>query len=202
MLRNGINIYAIETDQSWFDVIFPWDILHLNSAILRNISTNRSGTIESGVCIKGQVSIGKGSVIRANSYIVGPVVIGDGCEIGPNVCMLPSSSIGNNVVVSPFTLIKNSIVGDDVNIGSNCSFEDSIIDRSCTIGGHFCAFSEVTELRVDWQVYMAKIGAMIGEGCEISNGVVAQPGVIAGNYCKVKSLKTISGTIIDRSIVA
>jgi hypothetical protein len=56
-------------------------------------------------------------------------------------------------------------------------------------------------MRVDRHLYTVKIGALIGEGCEINNGVVAQPGLIAGNYCRVKSLKTISGTLADKSLI-
>jgi glucose-1-phosphate thymidylyltransferase len=202
MLKNGINISAIMTEQPWLDVVYPWDMIGLNAVILRNISHNQSGTIEPGVCLRGQVSIGKGTIIRANSYIIGPIVIGEGCDIGPNACIFPATSIGNNITVSPFTRIKNSIIGDGVHIGSGCDIEDSIIDRNCMIGGHFYASAEETKMQVDWQIYMVKVGAMIGEGCEINNGVIAQPGLIAGNYCRIKSLKTINGTFADGSIVA
>jgi glucose-1-phosphate thymidylyltransferase len=201
VLSKNIKINAVETAQPWLNVVYPWDILNLNATILYNVLSKRSGTIESNVILKDQVSIGQGTIIRSNSYITGPVVIGDGCEIGPNVYISGSTSIGDNVVVSPFTQIKNSVVGDDVHIGTSCSIEDSIIDRGCVIGGHFCAYSEVTEMRVDRQLYTVKIGALIGEGCEINNGVVAQPGLIAGNYCRVKSLKTVSGTLADKSLI-
>jgi UDP-N-acetylglucosamine diphosphorylase / glucose-1-phosphate thymidylyltransferase / UDP-N-acetylgalactosamine diphosphorylase / glucosamine-1-phosphate N-acetyltransferase / galactosamine-1-phosphate N-acetyltransferase len=201
LLNIGTTISAVETDQSWLDVVYPWDILKLNTVILHNISSVHSGTLESGVSVKGKVSIGKGTIIRTNSYIVGPVVIGDGCEIGPNTCIFPSTSLGNNVVIAPFTQIKNSIISDDVHIGSGGSIEDSIIDKSCNIAAKFCAYSEETEMRIDWQIYMVKIGAMIGEGCKFNTGVVACPGLIAGNYCNVKSLTTISGILTDKSIV-
>ena len=47
-------------------------------------------------------------MISSNAYIAGPVVIGSNCDIGPNVCILSATSIGDNVVVSPFSEIKNS----------------------------------------------------------------------------------------------
>ncbi|MGB2814395.1 MAG: bifunctional sugar-1-phosphate nucleotidylyltransferase/acetyltransferase, partial [Dehalococcoidales bacterium] len=117
MIGQGQKIQAVETGGAWLDAIYPWDILNLNAAILQQAQASSAGTIEAGVSIKGQVSIGNGTVIRSNSYIAGPVVIGEGCDIGPGVCIFPATSIGNNVVVAPFTEVKNSVIGSDVSIG-------------------------------------------------------------------------------------
>jgi len=201
MIAQGHTIKAKETDGTWLDVIYPWDILKLNDAILRQIQASSGGTIEAGVVLKGQVSVGKDTVIRPNSYIAGPVVIGDGCDIGPNVCLLPATSIGNNVVISPFTEIKNSVIGDDVNIGPGCTIEDSVIDKGCIIKGHFTACSGQDEVKVNHEPHLVSVGAMLGEGCSLGNNVVAQPGVIVGNYSQIQALKLIRGRLPDGSLV-
>jgi len=201
MIAQGHPISAQETDGTWLDVVYPWDILSLNEAVLRQIQSSLGGTIETGVSLKGQASVGKDTVIRSNSYIVGPVVIGDNCEIGPNVCLLPATSIGNNVVISPFTEIKNSVIGDDVSIGPGCIIEDSVIDKSCVINGRFTACSSQAEVKVDDEYHLVNIGAMLGEGCSLGNSVVAQPGVIVGNYSQVQAPRLISGRLPDRSLV-
>jgi glucose-1-phosphate thymidylyltransferase len=201
MIAQGYSIKARETDGTWLDVIYPWDILNLNDAILHQIQANLGGTIETGVSLKGQVSVGKDTVIRSSSYIAGPVVIGNGCDIGPNVCILPATSIGNNVVISPFTAIKNSVIGDDVNIGPCCTIQDSVIDKSCIIKGHFTACSDENEIRVNHEHHLVSVGAMLGEGCSLGNSVVAQPGVIVGNYSQIQPLRLISGKLPDRSLV-
>jgi len=201
MIAQGYTIKARETGGTWLDAIYPWDILNLNDAILRQVQASAGGTIEAGVSLKGQVSVGKDTVIRSNSYIAGPVVIGDSCEIGPNVCIFPATSIGNNVVISPFTAIKNSVVGDDVNIGPGCTMQDSVIDKGCIIKGHFTACSGQNEVRVNHERHLVSVGAMLGEGCSLGCGVVAQPGVIVGNYSQVQPLKLISGRLPDRSLV-
>ena len=201
MIAQGHPISAQETDGTWLDVVYPWDILSLNDAVLRQIQSSLGGTIETGVSLKGQVSVGKDTVIRSNSYIVGPVVIGDNCDIGPNVCLLPATSIGNNVVISPFTEIKNSVIGDDVSLGPGCIIEDSVIDKSCVINGRFTACSSQAEVKVDDEYHVVNIGAMLGEGCSLGNSVVAQPGVIVGNYSQVQAPRLISGRLPDRSLV-
>ena len=201
MLDQGHKIRALETEGTWLDAIYPWDILNLNAAVLQQTQARSSGTVEAGVILKGQVSIGKGTVIRANSYIVGPVVIGDGCEIGPSVCIFPATSIGNNVVMAPFTELKNSVIGNDVNIGSGSLIHDSVIDNGCDIKGQFAACSGQEEIAINQKHHSVSFGAMLGEGCTLGNSVAAQPGVIVGNHSQIRSLKLISGRLPDRSLV-
>ena len=201
MIAQGYPIKAQEANGTWLDVVYPWDILSLNEAVLHQIPANLGGIIETGVSLKGEVAVGKGTVIRSNSYVAGPVVIGNGCDIGPSVCILPATSIGDNVVISPFSNIENSVIGNDVSIGPGCSIQDSVIDKGCVIKGHFMALSDQAEVRVGDEHCLVNVGAMLGEGCSLGNSVVAQPGVIVGNYSQVQALKLISGRLPDRSLV-
>jgi len=201
MIAQGKPISAQETDGTWLDVVYPWDILSLNDAVLRQIQAKLGGTIETGVSVKGTVMVGKDTVIRSNSYVAGPVVIGDNCDIGPNVCLLPATSIGDNVVVSPFSEIKNSVIGNDVSIGTGCIIQDSVIDKGCMIKGHFTACSGEAELKLNDEYHKVSIGVMLGEGCSLENCVVAQPGVILGNYSQVQALKLIGGRLPDKSLI-
>ena len=201
MIALGHKVKTCEATGSWLDVVYPWDMLQLNDMALAKISPATGGTIESGVSIRGLVSIGKGSTIRSNSYIVGPAIIGENCEIGPSVCILPSTSMGNNVCISPFTIIANSIIADGVEIGSSSTVQDSIIDRGCQVKGHFVTQSGETEIKVDDEYHRVRIGAMLGEHCSIGTGVVTAPGIIAGNRCQVKALKVLEESIPDKGLV-
>lgn len=201
MTAQGNKLSACETDGTWLDVVYPWDVLSLNGAIIHKIPSSIDGTIENGVSLSGTVAIGKDTIIRSNSYVVGPVVIGEGCDIGPNVCILPATSIARNVVIKPFTEIENSVICDDVDIGPGSIIHDSVIDKGCRIGGHFTACSEETEVRVNGEYHVVKVGAMLGESCLLSNCITAQPGVIVGNQSQVRSFKLISGRLPDRSNV-
>ncbi len=201
MIAQGYVIKAEETDGTWLDIVYPWDILSLNDAVLRQIPASLGGTIEAGASVQGLVSIGKDTVIRSNSYIVGPVVIGENCDIGPNVYISPATSIGDNVVISPFSELKNSVVGDDVSIGSSSIIQDSVIDDGCIIEGRFTACSGEAEVRINDEYHLVKVGAMLGVDCTVGSNVVAQPGVIVGNYCQIQATKLISGKLPDRSLV-
>ena len=201
MIAQGKPIAAQETEGTWLDVVYPWDILSLNNTLLHQIKADMAGTIEKGVSLSGPVSVGKATVIHSNSYLAGPVVIGKNCDIGPHTCLLPATSIGDNVVISPFTEIKNSVIGDDVSIGPGCIIEDSVIDKGCIIKGRFTALSGQAEVTVDHEHHLVNIGAMLGEGCLLGNTVTAQPGAIVGNFSQVEALKLFRGRLPDRSLV-
>lgn len=201
MIAAGCSIKALETDGTWLDVIYPWDVISLNQAILQNIEVGLGGTIEDGVTLQGKVIVGDGTVVRAGSCIYGPVVIGRGCDIGPHACIMPSTSIGDNVVVTSFTQIKNSIIGNDVNLGPGCFISDSIIDKGCVIKGRFTALGGSSEVRINGESPSINVGVIMGEDCEVESNVTAQPGAIVGNYCQIQLMKLISGRLPDHSLV-
>lgn len=201
MLAEGYTINALETDGTWLDVVYPWDIISLNNAVLKNIAVSLGGTIEAGVSLRGNVVVGPESVVRSGSCIYGPAVIGSGCDIGPQVCIMPATSIGDNVTISPFTEIKNSVIGNDVAIGPGCIISDSVIDKGCVLQGRFSAIGGPSEVRVNSENPTINVGVIMGEECHVDSGVTAQPGVIVGNYCQVQMMKVLSGRLPDRSLV-
>jgi glucose-1-phosphate thymidylyltransferase len=202
MINQGKRINAVETEGTWQDITYPWDIIELNASILRHVEDSKGGTIEDNVSIKGNVSLGDNTVIRAHCCLVGPVVFGRGCEIGPSVCLLPSTSIGDNVCISPFTEIRNSVISSDVSIGSGSIIQDSVIDRGCLIKGHFAAISDDAEIKLDGEYHSVNnIGAMLGEGCRLDDHVIAKPGVIVGKDSQIRAMRTISGRLPDQSVV-
>jgi UDP-N-acetylglucosamine diphosphorylase/glucosamine-1-phosphate N-acetyltransferase len=201
MLAQGKSMNVVETGKTWLDIVYPWDILSLNSIILEKLQPGQNGVIETGVSLNGAISIGKDTLIHSNTYITGPVIIGKGCEIGPNVCILPSTSIGDNVIISAFSEVRNSVIDDDVEINTHAAIQDSVIDKGCVIGSHFCACSEDAEVKVDEEYHKIKLGAIMGRSCQIGNMVNVQAGTIIGNYVQIKSMKSVNGEIPDRSLV-
>jgi len=90
----------------WLDVSYPWDLLDANEEVLRGMKGEVLGEVEDNVMLKGEVSIGEGTVVRSGSYIVGPVVIGRNCEIGPNCYIRPHTAIGDGCHVGSSVEIK------------------------------------------------------------------------------------------------
>ncbi len=201
MISAGQDIQALKTGGTWLDVVYPWDIVSLNEAVLGNISVSLGGTIETGVSVKGNVVVGEGTLIRSGSSVYGPAVIGSGCDIGPHVCIMPATSIGDNVVIGPFTEVRNSVIGNDVNIGPGCIISDSVIDRGCVIKGRFTAAGGQSVVRINNECPTINVGVMMGEDCKVESNVTAQPGVIVGNACQIQMMRVLSGHFPDHSLV-
>jgi glucose-1-phosphate thymidylyltransferase len=179
--------------KSWMDIVYPWDLISVNEVMIQGTSESTSGVIEKGVTLKGSVSVGKDTKIYSGCYIVGPVVIGDSCEIGPNACIFPSTSIGNNTVVHPFSEIRSSVIMDDVHIASNSHISRSVIGKGCTIGDNFSTITGKTMIEIDneFKRLETPIGVMVGEDCIIESHVVVDPGKIIGRKCKISPMKHI-----------
>jgi len=201
MIAERLDINISETTGTWLDIVYPWDVINLNNAILDKINISLGGTIEAGVYVKGNVIIGEGTVIRSGSSIQGPAVIGSGCDIGPHVCIMPATSIGDNVVVSSFTEVKNSVIGDDVSIGTGSIISDSVIDSGCAIKGRFTAVGGQSEVMINNESPDIEVGVIMGKDCKVDNSVTVKPGSIIGNYCEIQMSKIISGKLPDRSLV-
>ena len=195
-------VSAVHTKGTWQDIVYPWDLVSINSLALKNAGAHTSGRIERHVILKGPVTVGKGTIIRSGSYIVGPVVIGDGCEIGPNVVIHPSTSIGDNVRIGPNSVIENSVIMNDVNLGASAHVSDSVICEGVEMGPQFCATSRSTNIEMDNELQKVEhIGALIGERTTIGDQVSIIGGTIIGSSCNVASHKVISSRLPDNSMV-
>jgi len=189
--------------QSWMDVVYPWDLISVNEVMIQETSQFTSGVIEKGVTMKGLVSVGNGTKIYSGCYVVGPVIIGENCEIGPNVCIFPSTSIGNNTVVHPFSEIRSSVIMNNVHISSNSHISRSVVGKGCVIGDNFSTITgkTVIEIENEFKRLETPIGAIIGEDCVIESHVVVDPGKIIGRKCHISSMKHIRKNIPSESKV-
>jgi glucose-1-phosphate thymidylyltransferase len=184
------------------DIVYPWDLIHVNDLMIHDKSASISGIIEKGVTVKGDVSVGENTKIYSGCYIVGPVVIGDGCEIGPNSCIFPSTTIGNNSVVHPFSEVRNSILMNNVHIGSNSFISHSVIAQGSRIQHYFSNLLGEATMEIENEYKkIDKIGTMIGENCNIESNVIVDPGIIIGRKCNIGSMNRISKNIPSESKV-
>lgn len=197
-----LTIEAVRSTGRWMDAVYPWDLIRLNEYAFSLSGQETTGTIESGVTMRGPVYVGAGSRIRAGCYIEGPVSIGEGCEIGPYVTMFPTTSIGNGVHIAPYTFINNSMIMNNVSIGSHAHISRAVIDDGCRIMTGFSAPSGLAQVRVEDDFFkIEKAGSMVGEFTQIGPKVVLSAGTIVGANSRVGDGAKVSGTLEDRSIV-
>lgn len=201
IIEQGKKINIIQAEK-WMDIVYPWDLIHVNETMIQNAPSKTSGIVEKGVTVKGDVYIGKDTTVYSGCYIVGPVVIGNGCEIGPNACIFPSTTIGDNSVVHPFSEIRNSVIMENIHIGSSSFITNSIIARGSIIGNNFSSISGESTKEIENEFKKLKnIGAMIGEDCTINSHVVVEPGIIIGRKCDISPMKRIIKNIPSQTKV-
>ncbi len=207
MIDKKYEVKGVHTTSTWIDASYPWDLLNANAAVLGKLGNEKplkqKGIIEHGALLKGNVIVGENSIIRAGSYLVGPLVIGKDVEIGPNVTILPCTSIGNGVTISSFTEVRNSIIMSDVRIGTNAFISNSIIGKNTILGSHFITEQDnLTSVNLDGEFqHVMNIGAIIGENCRFGHNVLVESGKIIGIHCSVESGVVIRKNIINYSTV-
>ena len=193
-LTDGLNALALKEKikiiefKDWLEIGRPWDILAANEKLMPESEAEVQGEIEPGATLKGMVSVGKGTIVRAGSYIVGPVIIGEDCDIGPNCYIRPSTCLGKNVRVGNAVEIKNSAIMDGTKIGHLSYVGDSVIGSGCNFGAGTIA----SNLRHD----NANIKSYI-KGLPVDSGR-RKLGVIMGDDVKTGIHTTIyPGTVIE-----
>jgi len=197
-----LKIEAVRSTGRWMDAVYPWDLIRLNEYAFSLSGQETTGTLESGVTMRGPVFVGAGSRIRAGCYIEGAVSIGEGCEIGPYVTIFPTTSIGNGVHIAPYTYVNNSMIMNNVSIGSHSHISRAVIDDGCRIMTGFSAPSGLAQVRVEDDFFkVEKAGSMVGEFTQIGPKVVLSAGTIVGANSRVGDGAKVSGTLEDRSIV-
>jgi bifunctional UDP-N-acetylglucosamine pyrophosphorylase/glucosamine-1-phosphate N-acetyltransferase len=201
-------IYGYKLTVPWLDICMPWHLLNANELLLEGITGQNLGTMEKYVTLTGPVQIGKNSMIRNGSYIIGPVVIGENCDIGPNCYIRPNTSIGNNCRIGNAVEVKNTIVMDHSNIPHHNYVGDSIIGENCNLGSG----TKVANLRLDNKnVYTIvrgerietdrmKLGVIMGDNVKTGVNSVINIGTVIGENSLIGPGAIVSGAIAPNSI--
>ena len=189
----------------WLDVGQPWDLLDANEALLFSLDHEQHGTIEDGCTVPDTVSTGKGTVIRAGTYIEGHCVIGENCIIGPHAYIRGSTAIGDGCHIGHATEIKNSIVMPSTNIPHFNYVGDSVVGSGCNFG----AGTKVANLRHDNEAVKVcgkntgrrKFGAIIGDNVLFGINCSVNVGSLIGSNTRVAPHSLVEGCIEDGSII-
>jgi len=166
--------------------------IHESAVIDSTVSVGKNIFIEAGVVIKSGASIGDNAIIGANVVIGNGAAIGTYCSLKPNVTIYHNVIIGDNCIIHSGTVIGcdgfgyvkennihekipqtgNVVIGNDVEIGSNCA-----IDRA-TIG--ITSIGDMT--KIDNLVHIAH-NVKVGKGCLITAGFAVAGSTEIGDYC-------------------
>ena len=184
---------------NWLNISYPWDLLTANESLLEVVEAQNLGEVEENVVIRGPVSIGRGTIVRSGSYIVGPVIIGQDCDIGPNCYIRPHTSIGDSCNIGNAVEVKNSVIMRGNKIPHQNYVGDSVIGEECNLG----AGTKIANLKLDGRNILVdsrdtkrrKLGAVIGDRVEIGINASINVGSMIGNNTHIGPGATVSGII-------
>lgn len=174
MLRNKMPLYGFIANGYWKDI--------------GNLEEYQNGQMDA---LKGIVKVNYKGTKRDN------LIVGNNCNIAPNVKFKGNVIIGDNTIIEDFAEITDSVIGNNVKIGKGVRLKGVTIWDNVRIG----SFSELTD---DVVCFDCTIGesVTIGEnvyisvGCSIGNDVTISPNV------KLWPLKHIEdGAKLSRSLV-
>jgi len=126
LLNSGAKVDFQFVQGWWKDTGKPEDLLEANQLVLQELQPLNEGIIEDGATVAGGVRTGKDTIVHSRTTIRGPVILGEHCEIGPNVYIGPYTSIGNDVTIRN-SEVENSIVMDGAHIECGKRIIDSLI---------------------------------------------------------------------------
>lgn len=199
IISSGKKIQAIFAEE-WHDAIYPWDLLELNSRIIKKITPQTRGTVSGNVHIQGKVRIGRGTTIGPNTSIQGPVIIGEDCEIGPNTCIMPSTSIGSRVRIDPFTIVENAILMDDVRVGTHSRVVDSIVGEGTLLADHNTTCTGNYATGESGRLIRGRFGVILGDRALSAPFTVFRHAII-GNNVSIEEGRTLTEAIPDNVVV-
>ena len=126
--------------------------------------------VEPGAYIQGPCWIGKNCTIRHGAYIRGNVITGEGCVIGHD-SEVKASIFLNKAHAAHFAYVGDSILGHEVNLGAGTKCANLKLN-------HQPISIRKNNQRID--TGLRKLGAIIGDGCQLGCNSVTNPGTLMG----------------------
>lgn len=89
-------------------------------------------TVDANVVLRGEVEIGRGTIIGANTHLIN-------CTVGENVvilqnCVIEDAEIGSGCKIGPFARIRpGTVLSDDCHIGNFVELKNAQVDRRSKI---------------------------------------------------------------------
>lgn len=200
-----LNIFHTGAKDLFEQVEEPWEVLPLIHDFVENEIEKRKEDpdyrmLEKGVLVHKSVNIAKLATLCP------PVLVEEGTEIRPGAFIRGNAFIGKDCVVGNSTELKNVILFDRVQVPHYNYVGDSVLGYR----SHMGAGSITSNVKSDRtlivlhpeQIHtgLKKMGAILGERCEIGCGCVLNPGVIVGSDSIIYPLNSVRQRVPSRCI--
>ena len=127
LLDQSEPIYAYPSSAYWIDIGTPEKYFQLHRDLFSGSSTRHSSPIGE------EVLIGDQSYIHPTAQIKVPVVLGSSCTIGYRVKLTGPLVIGSGGTVREDTVIEESIIWRNAELGQRVSLKNSLVADNCRL---------------------------------------------------------------------
>lgn len=125
LLHDNQRVFAYRSKAYWIDMGTPAKYKQLNDDII-------TGKCSSFLYNTSSTAIGEGTTFSNPCNMEGPILIGNHCHIDDHVHLVGPLIIGNNCHIKRGCLIENSVLWNDIEVGTNSCVINSVI-ASCSI---------------------------------------------------------------------
>jgi bifunctional UDP-N-acetylglucosamine pyrophosphorylase/glucosamine-1-phosphate N-acetyltransferase len=168
--------------QSSFLLLYPWDLLKVNEALVGELSENQfTGEVSPAAHIEGVLHVGEGTCILPGVFIEGNAVIGKNCKLGPNCYIRGNTAIGDGVHIGQAVEVKNSIIGHGSSVGHLSYVGDSVIGSKVNFG----AATVTSNLRHDGMNHRTSVGDKLVDTGRRKFGTVVGDNVHTGIHTAI-----------------
>ena len=139
LIRRGFKVSYVFVKGWWKDAGTPQDLLEANRILLdyKYIEPVVKGEVEEGAVIEGRVYIDENVRVERGAVVRGPCFIGKGTIVKANTYIGPYTSIGDNCIIEGVE-VENSIILDNVVLRNlKRRIVDSIIGSNSIIESDF-----------------------------------------------------------------
>jgi mannose-1-phosphate guanylyltransferase len=118
-------VYGFPYQGFWLDMGNPLTYFSLSMAILESkVKSPLFAPLPPG---KDGYRLGAGVDLHTSAKVTAPVIIDGGCRIGKSVHLKGPVVIGRDCRIEEGAVVENSILWDNINIGSNARLENCIV---------------------------------------------------------------------------
>ncbi|ACV11174.1 Nucleotidyl transferase [Halorhabdus utahensis DSM 12940] len=185
------SVGAVETDGTWVDATYPWDLLELARTVLAN---GRLDPPES----RDQVWIDASASVHEAATIQPPAVIGPDSEVGAGAVIGPNVAIGRNVTVGANGTIATAVLDDDARVGPGSTLIDAIVGQAVTLGPNAVVSGGPGDVRIGTAIYEDEpLGALLADRVEAGGDVSFAPGTLVGPNAHLATGVSVEGCVTE-----
>ena len=191
---------------------WPWDVLpHIREWILAygkqldraaydrpapDVWIARSARVAPSSRIEGPCVIGERTELRHGAFIRGAVLVGDDCVVG-NSTELKNAILFDRVQVPHYNYIGDSILGAGAHFGAGALTSNVRSDKQPVV----VRAGRYDKQGSDVPTGLLKVGAFVGDGCELGCHAVLNPGTVLGKWVRVYPLTLVRGCIPEKHMI-